>query len=456
MNNKNIKRLLLSFLIVGLVTSSCTENFLEPTVSGAKDVNSSVNTLDDLKALMIGAYARMSTTGYYRRDYIVWAEVRSNNAFSSGNSGRFVGAGQFSYNATDANITGMWTQMYSVIANANIVIGATVENNESAAVKFVKGQAHAVRALVYMDILRFFGQQYAGGDLGVPLIVKFKDGNPYPERASVQATWDQIGADLEKADELMSPSFNPATKTEVTTHMVHGLQSRYYLYTKQYDKAAIAAKKVMDSGNFSLLSGSAFINSWASDEGSGVLFEMAVLPADVNSFNTLYFIYQNTAYGDVEVTTDLYDIYEDEDIRKQLYSVNGQTIRMTGKYPSTDYSDNIKVIRYAEVVLNYAEALARTNDPGALAALNLLPANRGTDPYAAATIDNVLLERRRELAMEGFGFFELVRNDMGIPYVDNRQTFSPTGIPFGSPQLALPIPQTEISANPNAIQNESY
>ena len=58
--------------------------------------------------------------------------------------------------------------------------------------------------------------------------------------------------------------------------------------------------------------------------------------------------------------------------------------------------------------------------------------------------------------MEGFGFFELVRNEMGIPFVDPRQTFDPGGIPFGSNQLALPIPQQEVSANPEIDQNEGY
>jgi hypothetical protein len=456
MKNRILNRLVFGLSMLVLFASSCSEEFLEPTVSTSKDVNGNVNTVEDLEALMIGAYARMSTTSYYRRDYIIFAEVRSINAFSSGNSGRFVGPGQLSYNANDGNISSFWSQIYSVIANTNIVINTEVEDNESAEVQYVKGQAYAIRALAYMDLLRIFGQQYAGGDLGVPLVLQFRDENQFPERATVEETWNQIGQDLQTAADIMDPSLNSGDKTEVSTWMVYGLQSRYYLYTEQYQKVADVAKRVIDSGNFSILSGSSYIDSWGMDGAANVIFELAVTTADVNSFNTLYFIYHDTSYGDIEVTQDLYNIYGEDDIRQDLYSVEGETIRIVGKYPSDDFSDNIRVIRYAEVVLNYAEALARTNSPDALAFLNLIPENRNAETYDEATIENVLLERRKELALEGFGFFELVRNGMGIPKVDPRQTFGDQDIPFGSPRLALPIPQNEISANPSIIQNDGY
>lgn len=450
-------RVFFSLLLLGVFTSSCSEDFLEPTVSTSKDVNESVNTVEDLQALMIGAYARMSTTSYYRRDYIVFSEVRSNNAFSSGNSGRFVGLGQLSYNATDANISNMWSQIYAVIANANIVINSEVKNNESTEVQFIKGQAYAIRALAYMDLLRVFGQQYAGGDLGVPLVLEFRGENPYPERASVQETWDQIGEDLQTAANIMDPSLNPQTRTEISTWMVYGLQSRYYLYTEDYQKAADAANKVIDSGNFALSNDSSYLDSWNSEGGSNIIFEIAVTPADADSFNSLYFIYQETSYGDIEATADLYNLYEEGDIRQDLYSVNGDKIRMVGKYPTEIGTDNIKVIRYAEVILNYAEAMLQIgNEEDALQYLNKIPTNRNASTYTEASTENILLERRKELAFEGFGFFELVRNGKGIPYVDPRQTFESTGVAFGSPELALPIPQNEISANPEIIQNDSY
>jgi hypothetical protein len=400
----------------------------------------------------------MNQYDYYGRDYIVFAEVRSDNAFSSGSSGRFVSPGQFVLQPTDAYATETWEQIYQVIANTNIIISAVVANNESPEVQYVKGQAHTIRALAYMDLLRLYGQQNAGGNLGVPLVTGFNDGNTFPARATVEQVWAQVGQDLETAAQSMDSSLEgeATTNTQITTGAVYALQSRYYLYRKDYANAAAAAKKVVDSKKYSLADAATYLDSWGGQGGANSIFELAFTATDNAGINGLYYMYQATNYGDVEVTSDLYNAYEATDVRKQLYSVDGETIRMTGKYPSSNYVDNVKIIRYAEVILNYAEALTQTGSPEALTYLNLIAENRGATPYTQATIDNILLERRKELAMEGHRFFDLMRYGKGIPYVDPGQTFAKTGIPYGSSALAFPIPLNEISANPNVVQNEGY
>ena len=398
----------------------------------------------------------MNEQWYYGKDYIIFAEGRSDNAFSNGASGRYVTTGQFFLNPTDGYPTDTWVQIYRVIANANIVINAEVENNESAAVQYTKGQAYALRALGHMDLLRLYGQQNTGGNLGVPIITTFSDGNPYPERATVDAVWEQIGQDFQTAADIMDPALNEGNVDEITPWAVYALQSRYYLYTQEYDKAAAAAKKVIDGGAYTLTDATNHIGAWGTTGAPASIFELAFTETDNLSFNSLYFMYQATTYGDIEVTNDLYDLYGEADVRKNLYTKDSTVIRMTGKYPTPLYTDNIKVIRYAEVILNYAEALVRTGSPDALAVLNMIPANRGAALYTEATPDNVLLERRKELAMEGHRFFDLMRTGRGIPHVDPRQTFSEAGIPYGDPVLAFPIPQSEIAANPSVVQNVSY
>ena len=444
------------FALLILSAGACSEDFLEPEVTTAKDVATSVNTAEDLESIIYGAYDRMNARNYYGKDYIIFAEVRSDNAYSNANSSQYVGPGQFFLTPTDYYPENTWRQIYAVIANANIVINTEVADNEGAEVQHLKGQAYAVRALAYMDLLGIYGQQYAGDTLGVPLILEFSPDNPFPERASAQAVWNQIGQDFQTAADIMDPALDGVSPTVLSSGAVYALQSRYYLYVKEYAQAAAVAKKVIDSGKFSLTDVGNYVSSWAIDGGRNVLFELAFTDTDNLSFNSLYFMYQDTYYGDVLVTDDLYNLYEDTDVRKALYGVNGDTIRMVGKYPSASTTDNIKIIRYAEVVLNYAEALARTGSPEALAVLNRIPASRGAALYTEATLDNVLLERRKELAMEGHRFFDLMRTGQGIPYVDPRQTFKKEGIPYGDPVLAFPIPQSEIAANPSVEQNESY
>jgi hypothetical protein len=458
MNTYRIKKYLAVLAIVGL--SACSKDFLEPTVSTSKDIATSVNTLGDLQGLMLGAYDRMNEYDYYGRNYVIFADVRSDNAFSSGNSGRFVSTGQFVMQPTEADVTDTWEQIYQVIANTNIVINTQVEDNDSPEVQYVKGQAHAVRALAYMDLLRLYGQQYAGGNLGVPIVTEFDNegGNLFPARATVDQVWAQIGQDLQTAAQVMDPSLEDETSSniEITTNAVYALQSRYYLYVKDYTNAAAAAKKVIDSGNYTIPDANTFLDSWGGQGGPNSIFELAFTATDNGGNTSLYYMLQETNYGDVQVTEDLYNVYEDTDVRKQLYSADEGTYRMVGKYPSANYVDNVRIIRYEEVILNYAEALAQTGSPEALTYLNLIAESRGATAYTAATIDNILLERRKELSFEGHRFFDLMRTGKGITKVDPRQTFTAAGIPFGSSALAFPIPLNELSANPNIVQNEGY
>jgi hypothetical protein len=195
---------------------------------------------------------------------------------------------------------------------------------------------------------------------------------------------------------------------------------------------------------------------WSGSGGTTSVFELAFTSTDNLSNDAIYNIYQGASYGDIEVTTDLYDAYEETDVRKDLYTYNESTgkIRMTGKYPNL--TANIRVIRYAEVVLNYAEVLAQTDAGNALEVLNMIPAKRGATLYEEATVENVLTERRKELALEGHRFFDLVRNEKDILKVDSRQTFSGDKIAYGSLLLPFPIPQSEVNANPNMEQNDGY
>ncbi len=455
---KNYHINLYYFLVMVLGLGACSKDFLEPTVTTQKDVATSINTLEDLQGIVLGAYDRMNQPPYNGRNYIVYGEVRSDNAYSNGNSAQFVEPAQFNMLPVYGYTTFTWQQMYAVIANTNIVINAEVEDNESAEVQYVKGQAHTLRALAYIDLLGLYVQQYAGGTLGVPLVLEFNDGNIYPERATAQQVWDQIGTDFQMAADMMNPALDETSSTVITSGAVYALQSRYYLYIKDYEKAGVAAKKVIDSGKYSLTDAASHVASWALKGNSNIIFELAFTETDNLSFNSLYFAYQDTYYGDVVVTNELYNMYEDADVRKELYTVqdNGM-IRMTGKYPSESTTDNMKIIRYAEVILTYAEAMAQTGKPDvALTYLNMIPANRNATVYTEATLDNILQERRKEIAMQGQRFYDLMRYEQEIPYVDPGQTFDKAGIPFGDPDLAFPIPQTEISANSSIEQNEGY
>jgi len=448
----------LMVLAIGLITSSCSKDYLDPTVALSKDLAANVNNVDDLNNIMLGAYERMEQTGFLGRDIIAHGSVRSDDGYSNGNSGRFVQSGQFNYQSTSGDPNAMWNSGWQAVANCNIIINSQTADDGSAEVNHVKGEAYAIRALAHMELLLFFGQQYAGGSLGIPYITEYL-GDLEPSRLPVTDVWTKIGDDFTMARTLMSESLNDGPE-RMTTYGVAALQSRYYLYVKDWAKAITAANYVVNSGQFALANAGNLASSWVGSGGSTSVFELAFTSQDNLGINGLYQIMNYTGYGDVLPLPNLYNAYDPTDPRRDLIEFDAglNTYRMVGKYPSKTFDDNVRVIRYAEVLLNLAEAELQNGDAvNALIHLNMVPAAVGAPTYASATMDNILLERRLELAMEGFRYFDLLRNGMDILKTDPvRQTFAGNSVPLGDQRLAFPIPEGEINANSNMVQNTGY
>jgi len=460
MNKMKINKLILSaftLVVLTFVVSSCSKDFLEPTVSLDKDLATNINTFEDLDGLVLGCYDRLGQSGFYGRDVIVHATSRSDDGYSNGNSGRFVSSGQFNYQSTDGDPLAIWRDGYEVISNANIVIGAEIPDTGDGAINHVVGEAYAVRALVHMELLKYYGQQWTGGSLGVPYITEYL-GDLEPTRNTITEVWDAIESDLATARSLMSESLNDGP-VRFTTYGVAALQSRVFLYTQKWAEAISAAEYVINSGQFALADAASYAGSFVGSGGNYSVYEIAFNSADNPGINGLYQIYNYTGYGDVVATTDLFNAYEATDPRQALieWDTDKSAYRMAGKYPSGSWDDNVRVIRFAEVYLNYAEALFQSGSTGpALTALNATVNAVGATPYGAVTLDNILLERRKELSFEGFRFHDLMRNGLPIMKVDPGQTFSGTQVALGESRLAFPIPESELNANPNMVQNDDY
>jgi hypothetical protein len=138
----------------------------------------------------------------------------------------------------------------------------------------------------------------------------------------------------------------------------------------------------------------------------------------------------------------------------------GDNLEVTGirvvKYPydystSADQKNNDwALLRYADVLLMKAEALLRTGDaPGALAIINDIRAKRGATPLAAATLDNLLDERGRELYWEGWRRQDLIRFGKYLATWQEKPTDDPKNLLF-------PIPSNQLAVNPNLTQNPGY
>jgi len=455
------------FIVAGLAAliSSCSEESLDPSMEQDKIVEGSITKAEDVEGLLFGSYNRMTQTSYYGRDLIIYGEIRADNAFSNGNSGRFINPSKMIMTVNDAYPRDTWTSIYEVIASCNILIGldpAAIEGDLAEINHFI-GQAYALRALAHFDLLKLFGQQHVtgGGDVGVPYIKVYKGEDLTPSRNSVAEVKGFIEADLATAVSMMSDALNDPSHVYMSTWGAYALQSRVALYFGEWDKVITAAEAVIGSDAYVIIPEVEFISSWFTKSSPNSIFELAYSTTDNNNINGLSQIYRGAAYGDIQALEDLQAIFDDGDVRADTNFMIGNGIetgllRNLGKYPSADYSDNINLIRYEEVILNYAEALVESDRAGdALTQLNLLTVERGAQAYAVATKEIVLQERRRELCFEGFRHDDLARNGMDIPLVnDLEQTHG--GPAYGSFNYAYPIPEVEMNANSNMAQNNGY
>lgn len=434
--------------------SACTTDDLEPTLAQAKSVEGSITDVGNLYGLLKGAMNNLSNGSYYGTAYYATNEVRSDNCFSNGNSGRYITEASFEQNR---NAGFIWSSAYQAIANANIIINTDITSLSGNATegRTYQGQALVIRALAHFDLVKTYGQHTtSSGNLGIPVVTEFKGEDLFPARNALSEVYNAVISDLQEAYSLIDESV--ATSSVFPTKMAaKALEARVHLYFKEYDKAAAAAKIVIDSGKFSIIGASNFVSSWAANGNS--IFEIDYSSTDTQGL--AYIMRTNDGqgvYGDVQAVSDLKDIYDTDDVRLGILGYEGSRLRNLGKYPNFQGFDNIPIIRYEEVVLIYGEALLWTgNASGALTYLNLVASNRNANLYTEASLDNFLLERRREFVFEGVRWDDMMRIGMDADAVGPDEIVLST-LNFPNNKFAYPIPIVELDANSNMVQNAGY
>lgn len=446
-----------AFAFIGLLSfTACSTDDLEPSLEQNKSVEGSIVDVGNLYGVLKGAYDAFTTSGYYGRDFIINNEVRTDNCFSNGNSGRFTTEAGFSYSSTTGY---MWDEAYDAIASANIIINTdiTTLTGDQAYGKHLQGQAYAIRALAHFDLLKSYGQQHVGGTLGVPYVKEFKGSDLYPARNTIEEVKTFIMEDLNSAFTLMDEDFYDSSKEYMSKFAAKALESRVAVYFGMWPEAKLAAEAVINSGHYSIISAADYVGSWAQDGSSNSIFELAFSNTDNQGINGLAYIYRTGAsgsYGDIQVINEVANLYAPGDVRAGILGYEGTKLRNLGKFPDLNGYDNVSVIRYEEVILNYAEALFETSGD-ALTQLNKITSNRGAAPYTSVTKDNILNERRKELIFEGFRYDDLLRTGKSIVKFSLQQNITST-IPYGDPRMTWAIPKAEMDANSNMVQNQGY
>jgi len=476
---KQYAALLFAFAIC---IASCKKEFLVQPPPNAVPVASAIKTENDMADAVNGMYNAMYNSTLFGTDIPVLGDLLADNVYiSSDNINRYLNENNYSVSPNTQEPFDIYSQGYYAILQANRIIATPLPSSDN--VSQLKGEAYISRALVYLELVNFFGAPYTvdATALGVPLVTA--PVNPgtaltaKPARATVSQIYTLIISDLDSAYAMMpvaGTTLHPVNSEYLSKYAAKAIESRVYLYKGDYAGAAAAASLVVNSGAYSLVAPGGLVSYWANPgptSGSETVFELALTAANNNFFNGLDGFYDQNGYGDGLVTPDLYNLYSSTDQRQALILTSSPVrgdVFVCNKY--TNYSnpgdkDDIKIIRYAEVLLTLAESDARTGDtPDALIYLNMIAKNRdpsfaGYSSTGAQLLTDILTERRKELAFEGLRYFDLTRLNQPIvrPQVGPADSAPSIAlIPVGDTRRILPIPQAEIDANPNIKQNPGY
>lgn len=468
-----------------LALSSCNEDeFLYEAPEQKQSTEITLGSIDGIKKAVAGAYSPLSAAAWYGSDFITNCELRACNARkpidNKWDSGRCKPGYDWSYTSS-STMSGLWSFAYYTIANANEVLDNVDGKADEQTVNGIKAEALFLRAISHFDLVRTFGQPYTQVDpttsLGVPVMLHATNGTP--ARNTVAEVYEQIEADLLEAEKLMPDDYN----TEGTYHQVvadykavaskeaiQALLSRVYLYMGKWQAAADYATKVINSGKFGLWNEdeltTVYNQNVASPKSGEVIFEVYgdqgnYLFSDQN-WEFLMWISSPRGSGDFGAAHDVYDLYSDEDARKKLFVTDPDagtqywTTKYAGKDNSSPSYNNTILIRLSEMYLNRAEAQIKgATVDGATAQSDMAAvANaRGVAPEAV-TERGVFTERRKELAFEGHIIYDFARFGYSLKREDTNATLKE--IPFPNYRWAMPIPKSEIDANPNMVQNPNY
>lgn len=460
----------LLLLVGSLVLISCKKELdQQPT-----DFIAEENAFLTFDHIQLGANGAHGAYGAYLNDLYASALVSDEARLGAGNAGQ--GALEYRYQfssdaTTGGSVTASWGAYYNLIDQINRILPnidlVTARPEQEPRRNIVRAQLLALRAISHFGLLQDYCKNYNPTEpLGVP-IMTVSDITLKASRNSMGEVMAQIEKDLNDAKALL-PAVTVATFTDTTINKVNlaAFQARIALYKGDYDNAITYATEVISAGVKPLVSGANFAGIWT----------------DANFNESLYRVrYQtSTALGGLFTTTGgvIYIAPSDKltatydpatDIRYSSYiGTTSGGDRYVNKYYTSSRGGRIvdmKVCRISEMYLIRAEANAKKASPNLTAAaadLNAVRAARITG-YVNETFTTVndavtaiLNERFKELALEGFRFFDLKRNN--LPVVRNASDASPDWqtLPAGNFRFVLPIPQAELIANTNMVQNDGY
>ncbi|KIO75446.1 hypothetical protein TH53_20945 [Pedobacter lusitanus] len=509
--------LYLSIAFIALFMSSCKKGDLDLVPTDKLSPTTFWKTEADASAAITGCYSALWDVTSQVQPYL---EVLTPNAYSEYPWEGWKNIALSAQSPTDlGGFGGVYKGAYAGIAATNNFLGNIESVTMPEASKNVmKGEARFLRAYYYSILANYWG--------GVPLLLEKTDLN---QRNMPKSTKDEVVAQIIKDLEIAAPLLpaTPAQKGRITKGAALALKTRVLLYNKRWAEAATAAQSVM-AMSYSLFPDYRGLFTEASENNQEVIFDVQFLaPKYATNWDTYIGIYDpalSPGWSSIEPTQDLVDEYEMKDgtiyspsnpaadsadpnnnrdprldqtlFRKGvLYNSKPYPVSADGwpgvytgysfkKYTvydnttSTSVSDNQSqingiVLRYADILLMYAEAKNEASGPdqSVYDAINMVR-NRSSikmPPLPAGLSQETMRqrirhERRIEFAGEGlyysdvkrWGIAETVLNRaIKLNGAQKKGAIEQRVFRAGRDYL-MPFSQNDIDSDPNLVQNPGY
>ena len=471
-------------LSLGLFSiSSCKKELLSPVPQTSITDATAFDTPARIASQVNSLYQGLKNGNFYGGRYQVYGDIRGEdfiNETTNGVTGYDVWS--MSVLGTSQNsVKNLWSQAYFTInlcnlfmdgmtAKGNTIVSTTLASNYNAEARFI-------RALCYYSLLQYYARPYADGNgskPGLPLRLVGIKGSGFSDlaRSTVAQVYTQILDDLNFAESNLPLDYpTGATQATLRTTRAHrnsaiALKTRVYLSMQNYASVITESNKICPQAIAPFSATTGVPNSM--NPTIGPVFTTYTTPESILSMpmtttagdnpgtqNQLGYYWSRTT-GNGEYSLNPSGIIADAgwmpaDARRAFNAVVSGKPYLNTKYATASpFTDWAPVMRYTEVMLNLAEALARTNGGVNARALALLNAVRQrSDPsttLAPATqqqlIDAIMLERRIEFLGEGLRNNDLMRLLQTIPAKGSAPSKAP-----GDQNYIWPISSDELAFN---------
>lgn len=486
--------------VVAATAFSCTN--LDEEIFSEITADTFFKTQEEFDAAVVSAYT--SLYGFAGHNGI-WSiqEVSSDEMAITQKGGDWFDGGQWlrihrhEVTSTEESINNTWNFAFGVVTNANRLIEQfeTIEGSEA-----VIAELRTLRAMSYYWLMDLYGN--------VPIVTAFSGGDENPATKSRQEVFTFIQDELVQSIPAL---LDAKSYSKINVDVAHAVLAKLYINAEVYigtpmwQEAADAVDAITTNGNFSLES-NFFSNFVADNAGSNE--NIFVIPYD-EVFAQGFFLPMMTLHYGSQATfnltsqpwngystlEDFYNSFEASDTRIGSFLVgpqfdtNGQPIldasaedfdpdgpplnftpeinelepnalRQAGarvqkfKYEigaSPNLNNDYPIYRYGDMLLIRAEALWRMDNSSAeaLTLVNDIRARAGVAPFASLTADNLLAERGREMFAEAYRRQDLIR------FGKFNDAWWEKGV--SDPHFNIfPIPEPQLLANPNLVQNPGY